>query len=198
MTQLRNSIIYLCSYRSKSYTSVIISDSEVTFLEKEEDAAFCQSLLYFVYIRRCKIEEVSHQISLSSILLEVFHRGQQISCIQFVIISSSSSSANCDNTPGRPTPDYLKVVKQNYSWPEIHLVFSDQGYHTLLYRYAKHNREGGRKRTNEQTRTWSAPSAKKEVCDTVHSLCICRLSRACILRETSTKPLTMLTSSRID
>ena len=33
----------------------------------------------------------------------------------------------------------------------------------------------------------SAPSARKGVCDTVHSLCICRLSPACILCETSTK-----------
>ena len=33
----------------------------------------------------------------------------------------------------------------------------------------------------------STPSARKGVCDTLHSPCICRLSRACILRETSTK-----------
>ena len=33
----------------------------------------------------------------------------------------------------------------------------------------------------------STPSARKGVCDTLHSLSICRLSRACILRETSTK-----------
>ena len=33
----------------------------------------------------------------------------------------------------------------------------------------------------------SAPSARKGVCDTLHSPCICRLSRACILRETSTE-----------
>ena len=33
----------------------------------------------------------------------------------------------------------------------------------------------------------SAPSARKGVCDNLHPLCICRLSRACILRETSIK-----------
>ena len=33
----------------------------------------------------------------------------------------------------------------------------------------------------------SAPSARKGVCDTLHSPCICRLSRACIWCETSTK-----------
>ena len=33
----------------------------------------------------------------------------------------------------------------------------------------------------------SAPSARKGVCDTLHSPCICSLSWACILRETSTK-----------
>ena len=33
----------------------------------------------------------------------------------------------------------------------------------------------------------SAPSARKGACDTLHSLCICRLPRMCSLRETSTK-----------
>ena len=33
----------------------------------------------------------------------------------------------------------------------------------------------------------SVLNARKGVCDTLHSPCICRLSRTCILRETSTK-----------
>ena len=49
---------------------------------------------------------------------------------------------------------------------------------------------------DEIIRTWLSSKRKKgEVYVTLRSFpCICRLSRACILRETSTKPLTMLTS----
>ena len=43
-----------------------------------------------------------------------------------------------------------------------------------------------KEQTNKR-RLGSAPSARKGVCDIVNSLCICRLSQACILRETSTK-----------
>ena len=42
-----------------------------------------------------------------------------------------------------------------------------------------------KEQTNKH-RLGSAPSARKGVCDILHSLCICRLLRACILRETST------------
>ena len=38
------SIIDLSSYRSKSYASVVLSDSKVTFLGEGEDAAFCPFL----------------------------------------------------------------------------------------------------------------------------------------------------------
>ena len=47
--------------------------------------------------------------------------------------------------------------------------------------------EGVEGRTNEQHGLGSAPSEKMDFCDTLHYLCICRLSPACILRETSTK-----------
>ena len=78
-----------------------------------------------------------------------------------------------------------------------HLVVSltsDQGHYTFLYRYTKHNREGGRK--NQQTRAWVSSKRKKwevYVALLCSSPCICSLSRACILRETSTKPIRMLT-----
>ena len=53
---------------------------------------------------------------------------------------------------GRPgDPHYTSFFKPNYSWPVIHPVVSDQGHYTFLYRYAKHNREGGRK--NKRTNT---------------------------------------------
>ena len=62
-----------------------------------------------------------------------------------------------------------------------------QGYHTFLYGHIKYNREGEIKRKNEQTRTWVSSKRKKGSFVTLHSLCICRLSPACILRETSTE-----------
>ena len=53
---------------------------------------------------------------------------------------------------------------------------------------------GWKERTNEQTRTWvSSKRIKLGVYVTLcNSPCICRLSWACILRETSTKPFTIL------
>ena len=61
-----------------------------------------------------------------------------------------------------------------------------EGYHTFLYGHIKYNRQSGRKRTNEQTRTWVSSKCKKGSFLCSFS-CICRLSRACIFRETSTK-----------
>ena len=55
--------------------------------------------------------------------------------------------------PRRPTPDYLKVVKPNFSWPVIRRVgFSHfrLGYFTFHYIYARHNRDSGRKK-NKRT-----------------------------------------------
>ena len=55
---------------------------------------------------------------------------------------------------------------------------------------------GWRKRTNEQTRVWVSFKRKMgEIYETLlcSSASICRLSQACILRETSTKLLRMLT-----
>ena len=67
-----------------------------------------------------------------------------------------------------------------------HLVGS-AGYFTFLYGHKKYNRERGRKRTNEQYRLMSVPSARRGVLCDLAFLCICRLMLACILRETSTK-----------
>ena len=76
----------------------------------------------------------------------------------------------------------------------IHLVVSDQEHYTFLYRYAKYNRKDGQ---NEQTRTWVSSKCKnREVYVTLlcSSPCICRLSRACILCETSTMLTHILTA----
>ena len=40
----KQNIINLSRYRSKSYTSVVLGGSEVTFLRKRGDEAFCPSL----------------------------------------------------------------------------------------------------------------------------------------------------------
>ena len=40
----KQSIINLNFYSSKNYASIILSDSEVTFVGEEEDAAFCPFL----------------------------------------------------------------------------------------------------------------------------------------------------------
>ena len=84
---------------------------------------------------------------------------------------------------------YLSTSLNQYcSWPVIHPVGSPGVFHISL-RPQKYNWESGRKRINEHFGLRSAPSARKgkSMCDTLHSLCICRLSVACILCETSTK-----------
>ena len=68
----------------------------------------------------------------------------------------------CDNTPHRPSePRLTQIIKPNYSWPVIHLVVSDQGHYTFLYRYTKHNREGGGKEQTNKHGLGLAPSARK-------------------------------------
>ena len=101
--------------------------------------------------------------------------------------------------PRRTTPDYHKVVKPNHSWPVIHRVvfsYSRPGVSHISLRPHKYNREGRRKRSNEQTWTWASSKRKKgeSVWHFSCSLpCFCRLSRTSILRETFTKPRGMLT-----
>ena len=97
--------------------------------------------------------------------------------------------------PYRPTPDYLKVVKPNYSWPVIRLVVSltsDQGHFTFLYRYAKHNREGERKKQTNKHGLESGLSARK---GSLWHCAFYELTWACT--RSSHKPLTMRTTSRV-
>ena len=46
----KQSIINLSSYSSKSYTSVVLSESKVTFLREEKDATFYQFLYCILFI----------------------------------------------------------------------------------------------------------------------------------------------------
>ena len=69
------------------------------------------------------------------------------------------------------------------------------GYLTFLYGHKKYNRGSGRKRTNNKWTMWSWVNSecKKGGSVTLHSLCICRLTLACISSEISTKLLGMPT-----
>ena len=95
-------------------------------------------------------------------------------------------------------PHYLSFLKPNYSWPVIHQMFFSllwPGAFHISLRTHKTQPRRWKKRTNEQTRAWvSSKHMKREVHVTLlcSSPCICWLSWACILRETSTKPLGML------
>ena len=79
----------------------------------------------------------------------------------------------------------------NFSWPVIHQVFFSHfrlGVSLISLRPHKIKPRWWKKKEQANKHgLGSAPSARKGVCDTLHSPCICRLSQACILRETSTK-----------
>ena len=63
-----------------------------------------------------------------------------------------------------PPVDSTIPASLNHSWPVIHLVvflISGRGYFTFLYRYAKHNREGGRKEQTNKHGLGSAPSKRR-------------------------------------
>ena len=102
-------------------------------------------------------------------------------------------------TPLAGRPRNLSFLKPNYSLPVIHLVVFPHlrpGALHISLQTRKTQPRGWRKRTNEQTRAWVSPQRKiGEVYVTrmCRYPCICRLSRACILHETSTKPQGMLT-----
>ena len=108
----------------------------------------------------------------------------------------------CANTPGRPTPDYIKVAKLNYSCAVIHLVFffliSNQGYYTFHYRYSKHSLEDGRKRTSEHNTVLGQLQAQEREFVTLCILCaFVDYRRRVFCAKLQQKPLTMLTSPRV-
>ena len=49
-TIAKQSIINLSRYRSKCYASVVLCDSEVTFLREGEDAVFCPSFCFILFL----------------------------------------------------------------------------------------------------------------------------------------------------
>ena len=90
----KQSIISLNRCRGESYAPVVLDDSEVPFLWEGEETAFCRSLsAVFLYIRRCKIEEVGHQISW------FFHTSKSISsrlaAFLLLIFVSTTLSSSC-------------------------------------------------------------------------------------------------------
>ena len=69
-----------------------------------------------------------------------------------------------------------------------------QGYHTFLYDHIKYSREGGRKRTNEQTRTWAISKRKKGSFVTLYILRASVDYRGCVFcAKLLQKPLGMPT-----
>ena len=54
------------------------------------------------------------------------------------------------------------------------------GYLTFHYGHKKYNRGSGRKRTKNKRTIWAWVNSKKGSFVTLHSLCICRLTLACI------------------
>ena len=116
----------------------------------------------------------------------------------FLRLYKHRTSLTCDNTPGRAgDPYYISFFKPNYSWPVIHLVDSDQGYYTYIYRYAKHNREGGRKNKRTNTDLGQLQAQERGIlCDT-----FCAVPRSFVdyhgrvfCAKLPKKPLAMLTS----
>ena len=87
-------------------------------------------------------------------------------------------------------PEYINFLKPILFMARDSSSGFRQGYHTFLYGHKKYNRGSERKRTNERT-IWTSVSSKRKKGSfvTLHSLCICRLTLACILRETFTSYL---------
>ena len=78
-------------------------------------------------------------------------------------------------TPSGRPPIISTSLNQYYSWPVINLVVSAGVFHISL------------RPQKTQQRGWKFQAQEREFCGTLYSPCICRLSPACILRETSTK-----------
>ena len=95
---------------------------------------------------------------------------------------------------GRP-PTISKSLNQTTHGQCFVQWFPTRGI-TRFFMASQNTTERVEERTNEQTRDWVSSKCKKEevyVTPLCRSPCICRLSRAYILRETSTKRLRMLT-----
>ena len=89
--------------------------------------------------------------------------------------------------PPPATPYLSTSLKQYYSWPVIHLV-GPPGYFTFLYGHKRNTTETMGEKKNKRT-IWAYISSKRKKGSfvTLHSSWTCRLTLACILRETSTK-----------
>ena len=93
--------------------------------------------------------------------------------------------------PLRPGPDLSTSLNQYYPWPVIHLVvflFHFQpGIFHISQRPHKIQPSGWKEEQTNNMDLGQLQAQEREFCDTLHSPCICRLSRAYILRVTSTK-----------
>ena len=100
----------------------------------------------------------------------------------------------CDNTPPAD-PHYLN--QPNYSWPlESSSGFSNlrPGFFHISLLTCKICNRGGRRKEEQTIGLGLAPSARGEVCDTFMQLSVhLQAIEGMYLRETSTKPLGILT-----
>ena len=89
---LRNNIINLCRYSIKNYTTLVFSDSGVTYLRKQRLVNFSCVL----FIQCCTCKEICCQISSSSIFQVAFRRRTQFFLL-FLNTVLSFSSIQCPN-----------------------------------------------------------------------------------------------------
>ena len=94
--------------------------------------------------------------------------------------------SNC-NTPLAAKPDLSTYLNQYYSWPGIHLVVSAGVFHISLRPQKIQPKRWKDEQTNNMD-LGQLQAQEREFCVTIlfSFSCICRLSWACILRETST------------
>ena len=112
-----------------------------------------------------------------------------LSCLRYELVADSVSDGDniyaniwvnvCDTTPRGPRT--YQLLWNNTVWAGDSSS-GPLGYLTLLYGHKKYNRGSGRKRTKNKRTIWAWVNSKckKGSFVTLHSLCICRLSQACI------------------
>ena len=121
----KQSVIKLSRYSSKSYASVVLSDSKAV-LEKWRIQPFIYSFIVFLY-RYCSIiEEKCRNIFLSFILQEVFRRGLQLFCFGFFLVVLSCYSVNSPklmtiNIFFRFIPDFIGLGRSRFLKCSFHL-----------------------------------------------------------------------------
>ena len=93
----KQSIINPSNYRSKSYASLVLGDSEVTFLREGEDAAFCPSLYCILFIYSITKLKKSLNFLVFHTFGSILLRPAAFRLLSFISSTLSSSSVNCQS-----------------------------------------------------------------------------------------------------